>query len=347
MTIKNPYISVIIPAYNSTKFITKCLEALKDSTFESYEIILIDDASTDNTAEIAKNMGSRVFKTEYQSGPAVARNYGSRQAHGEILLFIDSDVLVKSDTLELVASTFSENPDISALFGSYDDTPSEKDFLSQYRNLLHHYVHQNSNSDAATFWAGCGAVRKDIFVELNGYDYKRFAEPSIEDIELGYRMREKGYRIRLDKNLQVTHLKHWDWYSMIKTDIFNRAVPWSRLILQTKSLPEDMNLRISDRVSTALVGLLLVSLFFLILGLLDHFSFFSTGGMISASVITLILLIYLNRDLYGFFLDKRGLKFTLLVIPVHLLYYFYCGASFGFCWIQNKLGLLKTFNSDT
>jgi len=87
----------------------------------------------------------------------------------------------------------------TALFGSYDDTPYEQDFLSQYRNLLHHYVHQNSNPDAATFWAGCGAVRKNIFLELNGYDYKRFAEPSIEDIELGYRMREKGYKIKLDK----------------------------------------------------------------------------------------------------------------------------------------------------
>lgn len=106
-------------------------------------------------------------------------------------------------------------------------------------------------------------MRKNVFLELNGYDYKKFAEPSIEDIELGYRMREKGYKIRLDKDLQVTHLKHWGWYSMIKTDIFNRAMPWSRLILQTKSLPEDLNLRISDRVSTALVGILLICVFFL------------------------------------------------------------------------------------
>jgi len=342
MTTKTPYISVIIPAYNSTKFIALCLEALGKSTYKSYEVILVDDGSTDDTAQIARDMGCRVFVMDNQAGPAVARNYGSEQANGEIVLFIDSDVLVKSNTLELVATTFSDNPDIAALFGSYDDTPSDTNFLSQYRNLLHHYVHQNSNPDSATFWAGCGAVRKKIFLELNGYDYKKFAEPSIEDIELGYRMREKGYKIRLDKDLQVTHLKHWGWYSMIKTDIFNRAVPWSRLILQTKSLPEDLNLRISDRVSTALVGVLLICLFFLFLGLLNLYSPLSSGLLFLISAIIIISLIFLNRDLYGFFLAKRGVKFTLLVIPLHFLYYFYCGLSFGVCWIQNKLGLLKT-----
>lgn len=344
MTNKNPYISVIVPAYNSKKFITQCLEALSKSSYNSYEVILVDDCSNDGTAKIAEDMGCRVYVMDQQSGPAVARNYGAKTANGEIVLFIDSDVLVKSDTLELVASTFSDNPEISALFGSYDDTPSDQDFLSQYRNLLHHYVHQNSNPDAATFWAGCGAVRKDVFLELNGYDHKRFAEPSIEDIELGYRMRENGYKIRLDKNLQVTHLKHWGWYSMIKTDIFNRAIPWSRLILQTNSLPEDLNLRISDRVSTALVGLLLIFLFVILMDLLNLINPISYGILIFIAAIIVISLIFLNRHLYGFFLKKRGGLFTAKVIPVHFLYFFYCGASFGICWIQNKLGLLKTNN---
>jgi len=188
---------------------------------------------------------------------------------------------------------------------------------------------------------------KRHILELNGYDYKKFAEPSIEDIELGYRMREKGYKIRLDKNLQVTHLKHWGWYSMIKTDIFNRAVPWSRLILQTKSLPQDLNLRISDRISTALVGILLICIFVLILNLISLFSPINYGLLLSIIAIIIISLIILNRDLYGFFLKKRGLVFTAKVIPIHFLYYFYCGASFGVCWIQNKLGLLKTSETNS
>lgn len=342
MTNQNPYISIIIPAYNSNKFIPLCLEALSKSTYKNYEVILVDDASTDDTSQIAKDMGCRVFVMDRQSGPAIARNFGSKEAKGEIILFIDSDVLVKSNTIELVASTFSQHPDISALFGSYDDSPSDTGFLSQYRNLLHHYVHQQSNADSNSFWAGCGAVRKDVFLELNGFDYNRFAEPSIEDIELGHRMNEAGYKIKLDKELQVTHLKHWSWHSMIKTDIFNRAVPWSKLILQTKSLPQDLNLRISDRISTALVGILLICLLVLILNLINLINPMSYGLLLSVVAIIIISLIILNRDLYGFFLKKRGLLFTAKVIPIHFLYYFYCGASFGICWIQNKLGLLKT-----
>jgi len=130
-------------------------------------------------------------------------------------------------------------------------------------------------------------------------------------------MREKGYKIKLDKNLQVTHLKHWGWYSMIKTDIFNRAAPWSRLILQTKSLPEDLNLRISDRISTALVGLLLISLLFLFLDVINLYNPLSSGFLLSISAIIILVLVFLNRDLYRFFLEKRGIKFTLLVIPLH------------------------------
>ena len=344
MTNNTPYISVIIPAHNSNKFIKECLEKLSDSTYSSFEIIVVDDASVDNTVNIVNEMGVSVLELKTQSGPAVARNQGAKIAKGEILLFVDSDVLVKNNTLEMVATTFLRNPEISAVFGSYDDTPTETDFLSQYRNLLHHYVHQQSNSDATTFWAGCGAIRKEVFLELNGFDFEKFAVPSIEDIELGYRMRENGYKILLDKNLQVTHLKHWSWSNMIKTDIFSRAVPWSKLILQSKSLPGDLNLRTSDRVSTALVGILLICLFLLTIDILNVYKLLSAGTLVTIGVVAIILLITINRDLYGFFLEKRGLKFTLLAIPLHFLFYFYCGAAFGICWLLNSIGYFKKNN---
>jgi len=119
-------------------------------------------------------------------------------------------------------------------------------------------------------------------------------------------------------------------------------VPWSKLILQTKSLPGDLNLRISDRLSTAFVGLLLICLFILVLDLLNIYNPLSTGLLLTVTVVIIAFLIVLNRDLYGFFLAKRGLRFTLLAIPLHFLYYFYCGASFGVCWLQNKFSFLNT-----
>src|SRR5262249_39714878 len=131
--------------------------------------------------------------------------------------------------------------------------------VSQYRNLLHHYVHQHGCTTASTFWGACGAIRRSVFLEVGGFDEERFPR-CIEDIELGYRLRAAGHRIRLDKRLQCTHLKKWTLRSMIRTDVMCRAVPWTRLILETRSAPDDLNVKGLQRVSVGLTGLATLSL---------------------------------------------------------------------------------------
>jgi glycosyltransferase involved in cell wall biosynthesis len=337
MNSANPFISVIIPVYNGSGYIGECLGALGKSLYKSYETIVVDDASTDNTTEICRGYGVAVIGLERQSGPAAARNEGAKRAAGEILLFVDADVVVTENTLGQFAYIFIGGPDISAAFGSYDDSPRAPDFISQYRNLLHHFVHQRSSADADTFWAGCGAVRRSVFSELGGFDLDKYPAPSIEDIELGYRMKAKGYGIALDKSIQVKHLKHWDMFSVIRTDIFNRALPWSKLIMETRLMPSDMNLRITDRVSTALTGLLFISSIILVLDLIGVLRVVLIARIALFMLITAAALLILNRDVYGFFVRKRGLKFTLLAIPMHFFYYLYSGVSFSICWIKNKI----------
>ncbi len=194
-----PLISVIIPVHNGEKHIEKCLDALIDSSYSPIEIIVVDDGSTDNTGLLSRQKGVTVFRLPKQSGPASARNSGAQDAHGKILLFIDSDVIVRRESISLIAAQLQRHPEIAAVFGSYDDEPAEANFVSQYKNLFHHFHHQDSAIEAFTFWAGCGAIRKNVFHEMSGFDQKRYAKPSIEDIELGYRIRKKGYRILLDK----------------------------------------------------------------------------------------------------------------------------------------------------
>ncbi|HET7290774.1 MAG TPA: glycosyltransferase [Thermodesulfobacteriota bacterium] len=333
----DPYISVIVPVHNGSGYIEECLGALQRSLCGSFETILVDDASTDDSREICEGFGVKVVALERQSGPGGARNEGAKHAAGEILLFIDSDVVVTENTLGQFADIFKNDPDISAVFGSYDDSPRADDFISQYRNLLHHFVHQRSGTEANTFWAGCGAVRRSVFTELGGFDAERFPLPSIEDIELGYRMRQKGYGIMLAKDIQVKHLKHWEWLSVLRTDIFNRAVPWSKLILETKTMPRDMNLRMTDRVSTALTGLLFISVLILVLELIGVLRMVPFARIAFLALIISAALLILNRDVYGFFIRKRGLGFTLLAIPMHLFYYLYSGVSFAVCWIKKKI----------
>ncbi len=309
--------------YNGGKFIGRCLDGLLSNRYHDFDIIVVNDGSTDDTEKICNAKNVRVLQSERpRSGPGAARNLAASYAQGDVLLFVDADVVVESDTLAKVAYRFASDPGLSALFGSYDNAPAETNFLSQYKNLQHHFVHQNSRSDASTFWAGLGAIRTDAFESMGGFDCVQFAIPSIEDIELGARLRLAGHRILLDATIQAKHLKHWGVVSLLRTDIFCRAVPWSRLILTSQGLINDMNLKTNDRACAALVALIC---------LLIPLSFWQPLTLIAIAGL-LTAFIYLNRSIFTFFLKEKGLLFTAMVLPWQLLYFLYSGASFVACW---------------
>ncbi len=112
--------------------------------------------------------------------------------------------------------------------------------------------------EAATFWSGCGAIRRTVFQAAGGFDAVRYPRPCIEDIELGYRLRAAGHRILLNKHIQVKHLKRWTLRGMVKTDVFDRGVPWTQLILERRRLPNDLNLQFTQRLSAMLAYSMLV-----------------------------------------------------------------------------------------
>ena len=311
-------LSVIVPVHNGGEKFRRCLASLKDSLRQPCEIIVVADGDTDGSWQLATQFGTQVFRLPSPKGPARARNFGAARSRGELLFFIDADVVVPPHAIDMVVSTFKREPHIDALFGSYDDEPGEPNFFSQYRNLLHHFVHQHAREDASTFWGACGAIRRDVFLSIGGFD-EWYSRPSIEDIELGGRLKKAGGRIRLAKSLQVKHLKRWDLGSMLRADVFQRALPWTELILRERNLVNDLNTSISGRASVAftfiLVGLLLLS----------YWEPFALAGV---GAIALILLV-LNAPLYRFFLQKRGWRFAIQSILAHWFYFFYSGAAFA------------------
>lgn len=309
--------TIIVPVHNNSGELEECLRALLASAGPDSEIIVVDDASTDDSVAVAMGMGIRVLRLTRNSGPAAARNLGVRHARGEILLFVDADVVVAPDAIARVQRNFVERPGLVAVFGSYDAEPRAEGVVSQYRNLLHHYVHQNGRAEASTFWAGCGAVRRAVFERIGGFDENRFAR-ALEDVELGYRLRQAEHPVLLDKALLATHLKRWTLRSVIKTDVACRAIPWSRLILESGIAPDDLNLKIGQRWSVALVGIAC--------GLLPAAAF--QVELLAVSVGALLGVLVVNRRLFSFFKRRRGLQFALLCVPIHLLYYLYGGASY-------------------
>jgi len=216
------------------------------------ECIVVDDGSTDESAAVAHEFGATVISSPHR-GPATARNLGARVAKGDTLLFLDADVCVHPDTVSRVVRNFEADPSLDALIGSYDDSPGSKDFLSQYKNLMHCFVHQHGNREACTFWSGCGAIRRDVFLTYSGFDQSYLA---IEDIELGYRLVQAKRKLILDKGLLVKHLKRWTFWNLVKTDILVRGIPWTELILRDRRMPNDLNVQVSERISVALVFIL-------------------------------------------------------------------------------------------
>lgn len=326
-------ISVIIPVHNGGPTFRRCLSCLVKSVPPPDEIIVVADGCTDGSEQVAQEFGVQILRLVERKGPAGARNRGAQVSQSDILFFMDADVTIPPDTFSQIESVFKKEPNWAAVFGSYDDKPEETNFLSQYKNLFHHYTHQSANEEAFTFWGACGAIRHDVFMSMGGFN-ESYRQPSIEDIEFGYRLKRAGYRIRLCKALQVKHLKRWEPISLLKSDFFHRALPWTELILKNRRFVNDLNLRLSSRISVILTFSLLASL----MGGLWWPTFFGIAGALS------LLLLTINKPLYLFFQKRRGLRFAIQSILWHWFYYLYSGLAFIIGIGHYLLGRLKSSN---
>jgi glycosyltransferase involved in cell wall biosynthesis len=308
----SPTISVVIAVHNGARMLDRCLEALSKSAVSPWECLVVDDGSDDDMTAVAERRGVCAVSLSKRRGPAHARNVGARQARGDVVLFLDADVCVHEDALARIADHFRYDTSLVAVIGAYDDTPAATPFVSQYRNLLHCSTHRLGLPDASTFWSGCGAIRREAFLSCGGFD-DHFVRPAIEDIEFGSRLKANGGHILLDPAIQVQHLKCWTLRSMIKTDIFDRGIPWTRLILRSGSMPNDLNVRWSQRLSVVLASIL-------------------TGALMLGAGYTalacMLALVRLNWPFYSLVSRRLGFWSVLRAVPLHFLFHFYCGVAF-------------------
>ncbi|HVF85861.1 MAG TPA: glycosyltransferase family 2 protein, partial [Abditibacteriaceae bacterium] len=328
-------ISVVVPVHNAANDLQQCLRALATSTRLPDEVVVVDDASTDNSSQAAQQFASSLsmqgLTTGNQArGPAFARNRGAEAATGDIVLFLDADVRVHPDSLTRIEQCFDGEPSVAALFGSYDHAPPAPNLVSGYVNLRHHWTHQHASREAWTFWSGIGAIRRAVFWEMGGFD-ESYARPSIEDIALGRKLRLAGHRVLLCPDAQGTHLKRWTVRSWLRTDIRDRAIPWTRLMLSDQSdVPSDLNLDWKSRVS-ALIAWLAFALFVVALISSQKTSLLMLCGA------AFVALAALNWPLLQFFFKRRGVPFALGAFCCHTLYFLYSSATFGILALSAKL----------
>jgi glycosyltransferase involved in cell wall biosynthesis len=275
-------LTVVIPATDEPPTLARALAAVERAENGPEEVIVVDRPR--------------------KIGPAAARNRGAAGATQDVLVFIDADVEVHEDTFTRIRRAFDDEPTLAAVFGSYDDAPGSVGVVSDFRNLLHHHVHQLGGGPATTFWAGLGALRRSVFSQFDGFD-ERFQRPSVEDIELGMRLAAAGARVRLDPAIQGKHLKRWTFRSMVKTDLLDRGVPWLLLVVRRRSSSSALNLGWSNRVATAASIVFLVALV-------------RRNAPTIAAIVVLLLI--LDRRFYALLARRGGPRLVMAGFPLHI-----------------------------
>ncbi|MDG4787630.1 glycosyltransferase [Micromonospora sp. WMMD1102] len=298
----SPTVSVIIPVHNGSKTLRACLTAVYAQRRPVTEVIVVDDASTDDTRRIAAEFPCRLLVTDRNTGPAAARNRGIRASSGELLLFVDSDCAPEPDALGNALAILAAQPDVACVHGIYALRPLFDDGPVEAYRLLHgHWWRlRHVGRVRTTLFAVC-LIRRSVFADVGGFDERLRAS---EDVELGDRMGDR-YGIVLTDTVVCRHDDD-DHLGRLLRKQFSRSqllVPVAR----TERGPAGI------RANTP-AGLLGAALVPLTLPLALY-----TPGLLTVPLAALVLFVAADPGLLRFVLRRRGPGFTAFFYAVHLL----------------------------
>ena len=314
-------ISVIIPSYNSEKTINKCVFSVIQTGYSPLEIIVVDDASTDNSLQLIAALSKkypqiiRLVRHKANSGPATARNTGARYAKGDHLFFLDADTEILLDTL----NNFAQRIECcDAVVGIYHFEPLNSGIVQSYKALLNYYFFSRKGViEYEVFDAARAGIKSDIFKELGGFNESLNWGMDYENEEFGYRLFRR-YKNLLDPSVAVKHM--FPGFKKLTKTYFLRVALWMEMFIIRKKFE-------SGGVTSAGTGLASAALLLSIV-----LSFFAFRYQVAGFFSFLFLLVYLYG--YGgfwlFVLRKHPL---FLVVAIFLNIYFTlvitAGALFG------------------
>lgn len=304
---ENPLVSVIIPVYNAEYTLDLCLEAVAASDYMNFEVLVVFDGPSEQAAEIAGSREVRVFENAGRQGAAYTRNVGADAARGSIFFFVDADCILDPDAISIAVREILAGE--HAIFGSYRSETRAPGFFTRFKNYQHHFTHQQADPVQTSFWSGCGAITRQAFDEVRGFDVKLQA---LEDVEFGYELSRRGYTIKLVKNMRAEHLKRYSLLRLIKSDLFARAIPWTRLVLSGRSELGKLNTGKRGKRSVSLTGLTLTA----------------TPIEPLAGAVFFLAVCALNAPLLRFIGERRGLAFAAASSLTLFMHFMICGAGF-------------------
>lgn len=291
-------ISVIIALYNAEKVVGRCIESVHASVYKDYEVIVVDDCSTDNSCEVAGGFQGKLIRLDRNSGPAHARNVGVEHSKGDILFFIDSDTELDNKALGLIHETFENEKDVVAIVGLPEKRSLSKGMAPNYNALKNHYTLAISDKYSDYFSTQVGAVRREIFYRVGGFDTS-FRGADVEDIEFGMRLPE-GKTV-IHKGVLVGH--HFPHFVSIAKKYFKRSIQLSRVVRKRKKM---------SGAHASFIRTLLI--------LIALTSFLSTSAVLLGPKFILVpsslfaIFLIANIGLFSFISKEKGFFFMLISI---------------------------------
>lgn len=231
-----PFISVIIPNHNGEKTIGRCLDAALASKHADFEIIVVDDCSTDSSVNIILKYPCRLIRLPEHGGAAKARNYGARNSTGEVLFFVDGDCLLQTDTLARVAAAYLKEGVGTIIGGTYTWLPYDHEFFSIFQSIYIHYSEIKNPTNPDYIATHAMVIAKKLFQESTGFD-EQFM-PILEDVEFSHRLKKKGARLLMDEKILVQHIFNFSLLKSLSNGI-RKSKYWFIYSVKNKDLLSD------------------------------------------------------------------------------------------------------------
>ncbi len=315
----NPNISVIIPFYNSEISLEHCLNAVYKSNYKNFEVIAVSDNSKDKSDEIAKKFPCKIVKLKKNYGSGYSRNIGSKLAKGNILVFLDSDVIIKKDSLTIIQNYFKKKKNHQMIQGIYSHYPDYKKIATQYlQSYQCYYVFSSKKKFIENLVSNFFSIKKKIFSKVGGFDGK-FIGSNAEDADLGYRLMQKGYKIPIFRNLKVRHLVNFNIFQFIKK-ITRIHTGEMKMFLRNKNIEKKIKQKNYSPVINSIV-----IVFFQIIFILFEF-FYQNLPLLFISLILNFFLFINQFNFLNFIHSSKGFFVTLKCIPyiyLHKLLFIY------------------------
>jgi GT2 family glycosyltransferase len=305
----NTRLSVIIPNHNGSAFVDTCLKALFSARHQPFEVIVIDDGSTDNSADIISRFPCRLIRLEKKGGASKARNIGAKNSLGNALFFIDVDCVVQDDTILHAINAYDKNRDL-VIGGSYTPIAFDDTFFSTFQSIFINYSELRT-VEPDYIASHAMVMGRDVF-EMTGGFREDFA-PIIEDVEFSHRLKRSGQRLIMDNAILVRHIFNYDLRKSLR-NAFRKSKYWIAYSMGNRDLMADSGTASLELKFNVFCSSLIW--FFFLCFIISPDTFF-----LACMIIVFTFNLAVNRSLIKAFFREKGRSFGIRATLYYSLAY--------------------------